>query len=74
LAHADLRDQIAQIQIPTLLIAGKFDPVTTVADAEFMQQQIKIASLQILQHRIFQILSNQRFTQELTSLFRNLIA
>lgn len=48
LAHEDLREQIAQIYIPTLLIAGKFDPITTVADAEFMQQQIEHSQLSIL--------------------------
>ena len=48
LAHEDLREQIAQIHIPTLLIAGKFDPITTVADAEFMQQQIEQSQLSIL--------------------------
>lgn len=41
LAEADLREQIQQISIPTLIIAGAKDPVTTVADAEFMQQRIQ---------------------------------
>lgn len=40
LAHADLRDQIAQIQVPCLALCGGLDPVTTVADGELMQARI----------------------------------
>lgn len=40
LGKSDLRAAIAQITIPTLLLAGKFDPVTTVADAESMHAVI----------------------------------
>lgn len=40
LAQADLRADIAAIKVPTLLIAGASDPVTTVADANAMQQAI----------------------------------
>ena len=37
LAVADVRAQLGEIQIPLLLVAGTEDPVTTVADGEFMQ-------------------------------------
>jgi 3-oxoadipate enol-lactonase len=40
LAQADLRNAISGIKIPTLLIAGRHDPVTTVADARAMQEHI----------------------------------
>ncbi|QBC32710.1 3-oxoadipate enol-lactonase [Pandoraea sp. XY-2] len=40
LASSDLRDEISSIKVPTLLIAGEFDPVTTVADAKAMQHAI----------------------------------
>ncbi|EKJ8219075.1 3-oxoadipate enol-lactonase [Citrobacter sp. Cs237] len=40
LATADMRDEIADIQRPVLLIAGDDDPVTTVADAQYMHQRI----------------------------------
>ncbi|WP_449412342.1 3-oxoadipate enol-lactonase [Pandoraea soli] len=40
LATSDLSDEISAIQVPTLLIAGEFDPVTTVADAQAMQRAI----------------------------------
>ncbi len=40
LAQADLRNAIAAIPVPTLLIAGSADPVTTVADAQAMQAAI----------------------------------
>ncbi|MBU3845728.1 MAG: 3-oxoadipate enol-lactonase [Candidatus Acinetobacter avistercoris] len=48
LAQADLSTQIQQIQIPTLVIAGAFDPVTTVADGVFMQQQIQSSELVVI--------------------------
>jgi 3-oxoadipate enol-lactonase len=40
LAQADLRQAIAAIKLPTLLIASRHDPVTTVADARDMQASI----------------------------------
>lgn len=40
LAHADLSDDIDRIAAPTLLIAGEHDPVTTVADAEWLRSRI----------------------------------
>jgi len=40
LAEADLRQQIDGITLPTLLIAGAHDPVTTVDDARFMHARI----------------------------------
>ncbi|GAA6121747.1 3-oxoadipate enol-lactonase [Acidovorax sp. FG27] len=45
LAQADLRGAIAGITVPTLLIAGSADPVTTVADAQAMQAAIPGAQL-----------------------------
>ncbi|MEW7315154.1 3-oxoadipate enol-lactonase [Buttiauxella gaviniae] len=41
LAAADLRAEIDAISLPMLFIAGSEDPVTTVADSEFMHQQVK---------------------------------
>ncbi|MCU4577456.1 3-oxoadipate enol-lactonase [Acinetobacter courvalinii] len=45
LAKADVRDQLKDIHLPVLIIAGTQDPVTTVADGQFMQQQITDAQL-----------------------------
>jgi 3-oxoadipate enol-lactonase len=45
LADADLRAGLASITTPTLLIAGDSDPVTTVADANAMREQIPHAAL-----------------------------
>lgn len=45
LAAADLREAIGQIRVPTLIIAGTFDPVTTVEDARCMQRAIPGALL-----------------------------
>ncbi|MFC0252549.1 3-oxoadipate enol-lactonase [Massilia consociata] len=36
LAHADLRTAVGAIRNPVLVIAGRHDPVTTVADAEWL--------------------------------------
>lgn len=40
LAKADLREQLKEIKIPVLVIAGTQDPVTTVADGQFMAERI----------------------------------
>lgn len=45
LAQADLRAGVAAITAPTLVIAGEHDPVTTVDDGRWLQQQIAGASL-----------------------------
>ncbi|WP_042757808.1 alpha/beta fold hydrolase, partial [Acinetobacter baumannii] len=45
LAKADVREQLKDIKIPVLVIAGTQDPVTTVADGEFMQQRIPQSQL-----------------------------
>lgn len=45
LAEADLRTDLARIQLPLLVIAGSADPVTTVADAEAIVQACPSASL-----------------------------
>jgi len=45
LADADLRDVIAGIAVPTLVIAGAADAVTTVADAEFIAARVPGAKL-----------------------------
>ena len=47
LAKADVREQLKDIKVPVLVVAGQQDPVTTVADGEFMQQ--RIASSQIFE-------------------------
>ncbi|KAF1048505.1 3-oxoadipate enol-lactonase [Xylophilus sp.] len=45
LARADLRADIARIAVPTLIVAGSADPVTTVADARILQSAIGGARL-----------------------------
>lgn len=45
LSQADLRSAIAGITVPTLIVAGTLDPVTTVADAHAMQASISGAKL-----------------------------
>jgi len=45
LAGADLRDQVATISVPTLILAGEHDPVTTVTDAAWLRDRIAGARL-----------------------------
>lgn len=45
IARADLRDKIGQIVAPTLVVAGEFDPVTTVADGAWLRDRIRGARL-----------------------------
>lgn len=49
LGGADLRDKIHNISTPTLVVAGEFDPVTTVTDAKFLHQGIAGSTLVVLQ-------------------------
>lgn len=48
LGSADLREDIGAIAAPTLVIAGRFDPVTTVDDARFIAERIPGASMATL--------------------------
>jgi 3-oxoadipate enol-lactonase len=41
---ADFRTQLQGLQVPTLVISGSKDPVTTVEDAKFMAEQLPLAS------------------------------
>lgn len=45
LAQADLHDGVGTITVPTLIIAGEHDPVTTIDDGRWLQQQIAGARL-----------------------------
>ncbi len=45
LAYADLREAVGHIGCPALLIAGRADPVTTVADARWLSERIAGAAV-----------------------------
>ena len=45
LAKADLREKLESIHVPLLVIAGRKDPVTTVADAQYMVNHIRSSAL-----------------------------
>jgi len=49
LATSDLRNDLGRITVPTLLLAGASDPVTTVADAQAMQLGIAGSQLTTVQ-------------------------
>lgn len=44
-AEADFREQLQQVTIPVLIIVGTLDEVTTIADGEWMREQIPRAQL-----------------------------
>ncbi|AIM38020.1 3-oxoadipate enol-lactonase [Sphingobacterium sp. ML3W] len=44
-AQADFREQLHLLEVPTLIIAGTADEVTTLTDGKFMQKRIPNASL-----------------------------
>ena len=70
LAHADLREQIASIKNPSLIIAGRYDPVTTEADAAFMQEKMRASHTVVLAaSHISNIEAESAFTQALTHFF-----
>lgn len=48
LATSDLRGDLGRIAAPTLLLAGAWDPITTVADAEAMQTGIAGSRLAVV--------------------------
>lgn len=45
LAHADLREDVQRIAVPTLVVAGEHDPVTTVADGAWLRERIRGARM-----------------------------
>ena len=45
LANADVREQLKNITVPTLVVAGQKDPVTTVADAQYIINNVRSSSL-----------------------------
>lgn len=49
LAIGDLRDDLKDLQVPMLVIAGSTDPVTTVADGEFIVEHAPNATLAIIE-------------------------
>jgi pimeloyl-ACP methyl ester carboxylesterase len=49
-ARRDYSDDLAGINVPTLIIVGRDDPIRPVADAEFMQDRISESSLEIIEN------------------------
>ena len=70
LAKADLREELKNIKVPVLVIAGQQDPVTTVVDGQFMVDRIPNSQL-------FEInashISNIECPNEFTQAIRNVI-
>jgi 3-oxoadipate enol-lactonase len=68
LAAADQRDDVRRIALPTLVIAGEADPVTTVEDARFLYERIPGARLSVLPaSHISNIEAAAAFNQALSS-------
>lgn len=72
LAKADVREQLKEISIPLLVVAGIQDPVTTVADGEFMQQRITGSQLfEINASHISNIEQPEAFNQAITAFIQS---
>src|SRR5690606_9721092 len=71
LASSDLRPELSEIAVPTLLLAGEVDPVTTVADAQAMHDAIPGSTLASLPASL---LSNLVALQACTEAFDILFA
>lgn len=50
LADVDLREAVGRIAVPTLVVAGAEDPVTTVAMSEALARAIPAAGLEVIPH------------------------
>ncbi|MEO3988606.1 3-oxoadipate enol-lactonase [Pseudocitrobacter cyperus] len=73
LAAADMRGEVAAITVPVLIIAGEQDPVTTVADADFLHQQIPGSQEVILPaSHLSNVEAAGAFTQSLVTFIRGL--
>ena len=72
LAKADLREELKNITVPVLVIAGQQDPVTTVADGQYMVDRIPHSQLfEINASHISNIECPTDFTQALVSFLSN---
>ncbi|KAA8734461.1 alpha/beta fold hydrolase [Acinetobacter qingfengensis] len=66
LANADVSEQLSQMNLPVLIIAGAMDPVTTITDATFMQQRIVDSQLVLINaSHLSNIEQSEKFTQVL---------
>lgn len=71
LADADLREQVSRIEAPTLIVAGRHDPVTTVADARFLQDKIAGADyLELAASHLSNVEASDAFTAGLVNFLR----
>jgi 3-oxoadipate enol-lactonase len=70
LAHCDLRAAVSTIACPALVIAGSRDPVTTVADAQWLVDQVPGARLATVEASH---LSNIEAPEEFTRLLRRFL-
>jgi len=68
---ADLRETLSGIRLPTLIITGAHDPVTTPADGHFMENQISGASyLELPAAHLCNIEAAAAFTSELCAFLK----
>lgn len=70
LAQADLRAEVSHMLAPMLVIAGEQDPVTTVADAQWLVAHAPNAKLALLPaSHISNVACPQLFNQQITQFF-----
>jgi 3-oxoadipate enol-lactonase len=72
LRDADLRQAISTIQVPTLIIAGIYDPATTTADGRFMADRIRGSTyVELPAAHLSNIEACDAFTMELAKFLSN---
>ena len=70
LSSADIREELAGISAPVCIIAGEFDPVTTVADGQFLVQKVSGSCLEILpSSHLSNVESPQQFSEIISRFF-----
>lgn len=74
LGSSDLREELAKISLPTLIITGDKDPVTTVQDAQALQDAIPNARMAVLlASHISNVESEQAFNEVVSGFLRQVI-
>jgi 3-oxoadipate enol-lactonase len=73
LRDADLREQVASISVPTLVISATHDPAAPPSDGKFLAQQIAGARyVELDAAHLSNIEQRERFTQEVSDFLRKL--
>lgn len=71
LADADLREEVTKITVPTLVVGGELDPITTVEDANWLRD--KIGDSAVIKTISASHIANIEAADEFTGLLKNFL-